>query len=238
MRTLYLLFIRGVQAIGNFLAFTYDLFCSAVFNFVFLPFKQAIYLPIWVENLHFHNTKNCTGKIVIATDKLRPRMIKLGKRVTPYYKRGITLNIAGTLVFSGRCKIGAYSVVEAYDGTTLTFGDNVGTNDCFRIVCSNKITIGDNTSIGWNVSIRDTDFHPLEDVYTGKPLCKPSSPIIIGRNNWIASDCRISKGFRTADDVVVAQGTKCSSRIKMNPQSLIGEKNPCEVLDEGIRKMF
>ncbi len=101
-----------------------------------------------------------------------------------------------------------------------------------------ELQVGENASIGWNVSMYDTNFHPLGDAYTGKELCKMTSPIVIGKNNWIASDCHISKGFKTADDVVIAAGTNCLSRIRMKDQSLIGEKSPCEVLVEGVYKMF
>ncbi len=77
-------------------------------------------------------------------------------------------------------------------------------NDHFIVECCNKITIGEETSIGWNVSIIDSNFHDLGDVYTGKPFCTKTSPIVIGKKNWIASNCSLSKGFKTADGVVIS----------------------------------
>ncbi len=220
------------------MCFLYNAVCSVIFNFAFLPLRQAVYFPLWVECPHIHRAKEFKGKIVIEADRLRPHMIRLGCRITPYFRRGINIFVGGTLIFKGRAKIGGSSSVEVYEGASLTIGNKFGANDGLRIVCSNKITIGENTSIGWNVSMYDTNFHPLGDAYTGKELCKMTSPIVIGKNNWIASDCHISKGFKTADDVVIAAGTNCSTRIRMKDQSLIGEKNPCEVLVEGVYKMF
>ena len=45
------------------------------FNFYYLPFKQAIHLPIWIRKPHFHKLG---GKVEIQCSHLRMGMIRLG----------------------------------------------------------------------------------------------------------------------------------------------------------------
>lgn len=48
---------------------------SIYFNFRYLPFKQAIKLPIWINKPHLHAMK---GKIIIDAPFVKTGMIHLG----------------------------------------------------------------------------------------------------------------------------------------------------------------
>ena len=51
------------------------LFATIFFNFYYLPFKQAILLPIWIYRPHFIKLG---GVISIECNNVKPGMIRLG----------------------------------------------------------------------------------------------------------------------------------------------------------------
>jgi acetyltransferase-like isoleucine patch superfamily enzyme len=85
-------------------------------------------------------------------------------------------------------------------GGRLTIGNNFYMNkNCF-ISCSEKISIGENVLLGWNVNIRDSDGHEI--IYNGESK-KSIKPVIIGNHVWIASFSDILKGVFLPNDSVI-----------------------------------
>ena len=70
-----------------------SIFSSIYFNFKYLPFKQAVKLPILLYKPHFLKLK---GKVVIDAPKINTGMIRLGfHSVSVYPNSGITLELNG-----------------------------------------------------------------------------------------------------------------------------------------------
>ena len=188
---------------------------SVIFNFVYLPYHQAKYLPIWVSNLHFHRWGHYRGKIVIDSPHIYKRMIKLGVNYNFWYPDGgIKLDISGTIIFKGKCIIGNNSTIYIKEGCTLTIGDNVIMTSDGIILCECGIEIGDSCRLGWNTQMMDSDFHYMKNVETGQSSQTIRKPIVIGKNNWFGNGCNIFKGFQTADYVTIGSGSKCRGRIE------------------------
>ena len=77
---------------------------SLWFNLKYLPFKQAIKLPILLYRPTFLRLK---GSVVIESDDIRFGMIKLGLFTSAVYPNsGITIRNDGILLFKGECYIG------------------------------------------------------------------------------------------------------------------------------------
>lgn len=93
-----------------------------------------------------------------------------------------------------------------------------------RLFCSQSITIGDNTFIGFDVEIRDTDHHNL----IGSPK---REPIFIGNHVWIGSKAIILKGVTIGDNAVIAAGSVVTNDVP--PNCLVGG-NPAKVIREQI----
>lgn len=136
----------------------YSLPKSIWFNFKYLPFKQAIKLPILFYNPLF---LECKGKVIIDSDDVHFGMIKLGLSVVSFYpKAGITFE---------------------NHGGVLTIGNESGCSASLKLACYHCIDIEDGVRFGWNCSIIDTDFHRLKlDVDSPFTLQKPYAPIVIG----------------------------------------------------------
>jgi acetyltransferase-like isoleucine patch superfamily enzyme len=72
-----------------------------------------------------------------------------------------------------------------------------------------SVIIGPGTMLGANVTIMDTDFHPLamkNRRYKPMPEGKPTDRVAIGANVFIGTNAIILKGTTIADDCVIGAG--------------------------------
>lgn len=136
-------------------------------------------------------------------------------------------------IFSKKCKV----VIRPFvfirrNGTIridhsgeLYIGDKVFINDNCSINCIYKISIGEYTKIGPNVSINDNDhnFRGKDDkrMLTGK--------VTIGKNVWIGANTVILRGTTIGDNSVIAAGSVVKGNIPEN--SLFINKKVNEILD-------
>ena len=159
-----------------------------------LPIKQAIKLPIWIYGKT--TFRSLYGKVIIESENIYPGMIKIGKR--DYY---INTNVPqtiwtinGILKFKGRINFlqGSYILISRNGyleiGTNGTF---IGSNS--KIICFDKILIGNNVEITWECQIVDTSFHYMEQMDSNL-IPSLTKPIIICDNCWIGNRTTISKG--------------------------------------------
>lgn len=99
----------------------------------------------------------------------------------------------------------------------LEIGNSCGFSGV-SIVCRERITIGDNLTCGSNVSIWDTDFHPMDHLRRRNDCAKELSyiakrPIHIGRDVFIGGQSIILKGVRIGDRAIVAAGSVLTKEI-------------------------
>ena len=93
-------------------------------------------------------------------------------------------------------------------GKGCIFSDNV------TVIASQKVTIGDNTLIGDQVMIVDSDFHGCDPWRRTEPGI--TKPVVIGNNVWIGSRCIILRGVSIGDNSVVAAGAVVTESIPAN----------------------
>lgn len=104
------------------------------------------------------------------------------------------------MIFQGKANLGSGVSIRADKGC-ITFGDNFSCNkNCF-FASNSMVTFGNNVMLGWNVSIRDNDGHPI---WTENVKSKDGTPIIIGNRVWIAADVDILKGVQIPDESIIA----------------------------------
>ncbi len=133
--------------LGNY---PYTLF----FNFRYLPFKQAVHVPILIRKPHIH----VRGKIKITAPYISHGMIKLGKNAVNIYEdSGITMNIYGEIIFGGCATIGNHSFISVSKSGVLEIGEKFRSTADLKLVCYNSIKFHDNVLIGWNCLFTDTD---------------------------------------------------------------------------------
>lgn len=169
---------------------------SIIFNFRYLPFKQALKLPIIVYKMRCLSQK---GSIIIDNKNIYTGMIQLGfPRAATYPNNGITWRNKGKVIFKGSCRIGNDCYVIVGKQGILTFGDDFKANAGIKIVSECSITFGSHTRFGWGGIMMDTNFHPLYDMEK-KKFKKAFSPIIIGDYNWFGLQCYVMHGVHTPE---------------------------------------
>ena len=87
------------------------------------------------------------------------------------------------------------------------------------LLCELEISIGSHVVMGWNVTVADTDFHPLDPALRivdavacsprGKGLPRPviaQRPVHIGSDVWIGPGATILKGVTIGDGAFIEPG--------------------------------
>ena len=110
-------------------------------------------------------------------------------------------------------------------GKNIKIGKNVFINACCRFQDQGGIEIGDGSLSGHNTTIAtlNHDFNPL------KRQNLTPSPVKIGKNVWIGSDCTILPGVEIGDGAIIGAGSVVT---KSNPANTIAVGNPASVIKE------
>ena len=195
---------------------------TIVFNFYYLPFKQAIKLPIL---LYRPTLWGLTGKIVIKCDNVRFGIIHLGRwNSVMLQKKGFWLKNSGTIIFRGNVDLGAGTSIMVANNAILDIGNRVGCAVGLNIDCRYKITINGPTRFGWDVIIMDSAMH----------LTK----YIIGKNNWITTKCIIQAGTKTPDYCIAATGSLLNKDYSNEESYCLMAGSPAKVKKTGIWRDF
>lgn len=123
-----------------------------------------------------------------------------------------------------------HGAIELEKGAQIHIGHNVGISSaCLWIY--DKLVIGDNTKIGGDTIIIDSDCHSLDPnlrccSLTDRPNAK-KAPIHIGKNVLVGTRCIILKGVSIGDNTVIGSGSVVTKDI---PANSIAAGNPCKVI--------
>ena len=199
------------------------------FNFRYLPWKQAIRLPIWV---HVRSYRGPKGRFVIENDTIKPGMIILGPRQFYYYNNGLDIVSNGTIVFRGNCWISNETRICLGRNAQLTIGDNAGISSS-KISCDKSIELGKHVFVGMDCSIMDSDFHAIIDL-VGRVYVSPSIPVKIGDYNWLGAETMVMKGTRTPRHVIVGARSVLNKRYRIPECSCLMAVGGKEIVSEGF----
>ena len=164
-------------------------FPSLFFNFHYLPFWQAIKLPIL---LYKPELLECRGTVRIEAQRIKFGMIQLGfRKVSIFPNSGVMWeNKGGEVIFKGQTIIGNDTYLSFGENTKVEIGDNFVNQAGLKLVSWCGIKFGNNERFGWGCLIMDTNIHPLYDMEKNK-FKRASGPIEIGDNNWFGTGCKI-----------------------------------------------
>lgn len=205
---------------------------SIYFNFHYLPFKQAIYLPIL---LYKPKLLKCKGCVRICKDvKVRFGMIQLGKyNVSLYPDTGFVYeNHGGEIEFKGNVIIGNASALSIGKTGNVIFGDNFCASCALKLTSYHQIIFERNVRCGWECLFIDTDFHRLTSL-NNDSLPKPYGKIHIGHDSWFAYQCSIMKNTELPEYTTVAGRSLINKKIEISPYSLLAG-SPAKVIKTGI----
>lgn len=206
---------------------------SVYFCLKYLPFRQAIKLPILVYKPHFLKLK---GTVVIENENIRFGMVKLGFLTHVLYPNtGITVKNEGKLVFKGKCNIGNDCYIVCGKQGRIEFGDDFKVSAGLKMVSQCGITFGKETRIGWGCIVMDTNFHPLYDMEK-KKFKKAFGKICIGDNNWFATQCVIMPSVQTPERCIFGARTVVTRGGQYEPYCVHGG-SPVRVLSRNVMRI-
>lgn len=147
------------------------------------------------------------------------------------------INGRGKVVFSKNVTLGVIDSPFLYSGyiyiearcsdSIVQFGENVIVNNNATFISEGDgIFIGDDTIIGFNFNVFDSDFHSLSPTRrrSGSPLV---GKVNIGENVFIGANVTILKGVSVGANSVIASGSVVSKNI---PENVIAAGIPAKVI--------
>ncbi|GAB2829588.1 acyltransferase [Ferruginibacter profundus] len=168
------------------------------------------------------------------------RFLSTNKKIQgkPILNQPALLIGAGKIIFGSRVKLGYYPSPFFFNGyihlearnesAYILIGNDVFINNNFFAISEREgIEIGDNTLIGTNCEIIDSDFHDLSPDKRTSGIAI-SKKVVLGKNIFLGNNVKITKGVVLGDNVVVANGSLVVSSFKENviiggiPAKIIG----------------
>lgn len=178
------------------------------FNFRYLPFRQAIRLPIWIANNV--RIKELHRGCLDFEGSLRIGLIRIGYHEADgidIYHTHTILNISklGHILFREDAHIGQGAIIKINDNGIIIFGRNFAISGTTSIIASKSIFFGDDVQLSWNSLIMDGDAHKIFD--EDGNWINPPREIKIGNKVWIAANTTILNGSVIADNTIVASNS-------------------------------
>ena len=192
------------------------------FNLRYLPFRQALRLPVWLApNVRVKELYR--GGIVIYSAGFNSTHIGFhnADAVDCYGSHTvISVEKGGIWHVSNDMHIGRGAIIHVKKGGRLSVGRNFAISGTTSIICSNSIEIGNDVQFSWNSLVMDSDAHRIygED----EKLVNPSAPISIGNKVWIAANTSILKKAGIGDNCVVAGNSLVNRKIEGSNQIVAG----------------
>lgn len=206
-----------------------SIFSTIYFNFHYLPFRQAIKLPIFLYKPHFRKLK---GKISIMGG-VKTGMIELGRyQVALYPNSGLIYsNSGGHIIFLGKCCIGNNSAIAIGKNGKVVIGDGFYASTSFKLAVQYHVTFDSHVMFGWDCLVMDSDYHKLTKVNGG--FTKGYGEILIGANTWCGNGVLVLKNSIIPSNCVVGAKSVVSNRLEIPPYSLVCG-TPAKLVKQGV----
>lgn len=112
----------------------------------------------------------------------------------------------------------------------MTIGSEVTNTVGLKIVCCNKVTIGNRVLFGWDIMLCDNNFHLLKNLMTNQKIPNDNGGIIIGDDCWIASECRLLSNARIPKKPTIGFRSLIHSPVDIDEGCVIGSENKIKIL--------
>jgi len=125
-----------------------------------------------------------------------------------FYDSHIVLENNSKLILGKNVNFFSGAQIKCFENSQISIGNDTYFSGPITIHSKDKITIGSNCSISWNVTIIDSDFHPI-----GKsPIL--SKEVIVGNHVWIGSNVTILKGVKIENGTIIAANSVVTKTLK------------------------
>lgn len=204
------------------------------FNFKKFPFETAKKLPVYFYGrVKFTSIK---GDIQIEGN-IQKGMIGFGQpyELNSAHKGIAEIFILGKLTFKGKFQFGKDCFVFVGENAVCELGNMASMASGGKIICTEKIALGDYARFGSEAQIIDTNFHDLIDTQTGVKLQK-SGPIFIGNYNFVSNRVSIMKGTQTPNFCTIASNSLCTKDYKNLGENILIGGVPAKLIRNNISR--
>lgn len=195
-------------------------------NFYYLPFREAIHIPIIVAANTKISRLGSRSSVIIKNSRKHVTigfsgsyLLGGGDNILVGQPTYWSIGKSGKLIFNGSANLSRGTQLIC-DGE-MEIGDKFSCNANCILNSAKKIVIKDGCLLGWNCTIIDGDGHSI--VYNKKE-CNSNKDIILGEKVWIAANSTVLKGSVISDHSIVASHAIVSKKFARN-HIIIGEYN-------------
>ncbi len=204
------------------------------FNYKTFPYKIAKQLPVF-----FYGPVSLTtisGEIIIKAP-IKRGMVGFGQayEIITKAKGTSELRLEGKFVVKGHVQFGKDYFVYVGPDAYLEMGHMASLGSNGKIICKEKIVLGDYARLGYESQLIDTNFHSMMDTQTGKvyPL---TAPIVIGNYNFISNRVTILQKTQTPNYCTIASNTLCNKDYQRFGENILIGGVPAKLLKENISR--
>jgi len=198
------------------------------------PFSVAKKLPVYVyECVKF---TDLSGKIVLEAP-IKRGMIGIGQRFEKMTRsKGVSeIYIIGTLIFKGYGFLGKDCILFIGKDALCELGDMATLGSDVKLICTNRIIIGEWSGIGYESQIIDTNSHPMMNSITGEKF-PISNPISIGNYNAVSNRVTIMPNTKTPDYCVIASNSLCNKDYTQLGEKILIGGVPAKMIKENYAR--
>jgi acetyltransferase-like isoleucine patch superfamily enzyme len=106
----------------------------------------------------------------------------------------------------------------------IEIGNGSYLNRRAEICCRERVTVGEDCAISWDVTITDTDYHQLDE-------SDQIAPVTIGDHVWIGARAMILKGVTIGSGAVIAAGAIVTADV---PAAVLAAGTPANVIKQDV----
>ena len=204
------------------------------FNFKKFPFATAKKLPVFFYGKV--KLTSITGEIEIAAP-IKRGMIGFGQdyEMNTVPKGTAEINVTGKLVFKGMLQFGKdYFIYVGKDGyCELGHMSSMASNA--KLICIEKVVLGDYARFGSESQIIDTNFHQMIDTVTGERY-KITNAIHVGNYNYVGGRVSVMAGTQTPDYCTIASNSLCNKDYSHLEQNSLLAGMPAKFIRNNISR--
>jgi acetyltransferase-like isoleucine patch superfamily enzyme len=207
---------------------------TVYFNFKMFPFSIAKKLPVYFYG--FVSYRNLSGKILIDAP-IKSGMIGFGQSYETFNTSNKTAQISleGKIIFKGHIQFGKDYLVSVKKGATLQMGHMSSLGSRGKIICCEKITLGDFARIGYESQLLDTTAHHMINTITNERY-ELTSQILIGNYNYVSNRVTILSKTKTPNYCNIASNTLCAKDYTIYGENILMGGIPANLIKENISR--
>lgn len=212
--------------------FSVNWYKTLYFNFKMLPFHQAKKLPFYF----FGNVKFTSLNGTVRIDApIKRAMIGFGQKFEKMSRaKGIAeIILNGELVFKGHAHFGKDVFLSVDKNAYCEFGFMGCLGSDVKLICTNRIVLGNWCGIGYESQLVDTTSHPMKNSETGEEY-PMSGEIELGNYNAISNRVSIMSNTKTPDHCVIASNSLCNKDYRALGSKILIGGVPAKLIKENF----